>query len=101
MIEEYSIMCLLYIDYFGLTGQSYTLGIWRPTECWFGFVATEPYNRTDFECRELHNEELKIYSLNDAEGICSVDAWEEVSFNRGSEAIISLGDPLKVLIPNE
>jgi len=84
-----------------LRSSGHNMGIWKPTEKWFGFVATEPYNKTGFEYRELNeDEELKLYSLNDNDGMCSVDSWEEVPFSRGSEARIYLGEPLQVLVPN-
>ncbi len=79
----------------------YDIDRWEPTEKYFGFVATEPYTETDLEYGIVdEGEELVIHSLNDNEGIISADSWEENNFSRGSKAVISLGTPLKVLVPN-
>lgn len=78
---------------------------WKPTDKLARFVATELYKR-DYEGGTITSgpivdgEELKIYSLNDADGHVSIDSWEECPFPRGSEARIYLGKPLNVVVPN-
>ncbi|MHA2280158.1 MAG: hypothetical protein ACXAC5_04690 [Promethearchaeota archaeon] len=45
------------------------------------------------------NQEVILYSLNDDDGLVSVDSWDEYKFLRGSEARIRLGKPLNVVVP--
>jgi NAD kinase len=87
----------------GSTGWWHSCGrsAWKPTENIAKFLATELYSGdlNDDADTLKPNDELKVYSLND-DGVVSIDSWDEYSFNRGSEAIIKLGHPLKVVVPN-
>lgn len=76
------------------------LGTWSPTEKYFGFAATEIYKSTNLDFGFANKgEELIISSLNDDHGIVSIDSWQEMDFNMGSEAKVFIEEPLKVLIP--
>lgn len=79
---------------------------WKPTERKAGFVVSEPYN--DDACANYtgviggsYGPSIKIYSLNDDQGIISIDSWDEFEFKRGSTVEIHIGSPLNVLIPIE
>ena len=63
------------------------------------FVATESYSGRRHVTDGFfdYKEELTIHSLNDSEGIISVDSWNEVPFPRGSVAKIKIGTQLKVV----
>lgn len=84
---------------------------------WGGFAAFDPTeDRVEFIVREMYSsvpshedvyhghfftdEEIVLYSLNDDEGMVSVDSWEEFPFTRGSEARIRIGQPLNVVVPH-
>lgn len=49
----------------------------------------------------LPDEELVVHSLNDDDGCISVDAWDRYDFHRGSTARITIGSPLRVIVPNK
>ena len=73
-----------------------------PTKNMGSFVVREPYSLggSTFHYGKLNSgEEIILYSLNDDDGMVSVDSWEEFPFTRGSEARIHLGRPLNVIIP--
>ena len=77
---------------------------WGKTEQKGSFVITEPYNgdsKTNYMgvFPGTHSDEITLYSLNDDEGLVSVDSWNEYPFTRGSEAKVYMGSPLNVLIP--
>ncbi|KKL61424.1 hypothetical protein LCGC14_2195470, partial [marine sediment metagenome] len=74
---------------------------WGAEERIARFVTTEPYN-APMMCGEIEEgEEIILYSLNDDEGMVSVDSWEEEPFTRGSEARIHLGEPLNIVTPRK
>ena len=67
------------------------------------FIVREPYKPTPEGCYSgaiMPGEEILLYSLNDDEGMISVDSWEEFKFVRGSEARIHIGRPLNVVVPH-
>lgn len=75
-------------------------GIFDPTLKLGAFIVREPYMPTDdgiYVGDIGPGDELILYSLNDDEGLVSVDSWEEFPFTRGSEGRISIGNPLRVL----
>lgn len=67
------------------------------------FLATEPFKGRLNQSKMLEGvvqegETLTIKSLNDSEGIVSVDSLAEISFNRGAALEVRISDsPLKVL----
>jgi NAD kinase len=71
------------------------------------FGATEVFGVTGglmsgMDIHELSSsEELVVHSLNDDDGCVSVDAWDHYDFHRGSTARITIGRPLKVVVPNK
>lgn len=75
--------------------------IWSAEEEKAHFVITEPYNSPVMYGEIEGDEEVIIYSLNDGDGIASVDSWETFPFTRGSKAKISLGEPLNIIIPRK
>jgi len=73
-----------------------------PTASMGAFIIREPYAPVDDGCYSgvlYIEEEIILYSLNDDDGMVSVDSWEEFPFTRGSEARIHIGKPLNVVIP--
>ena len=72
---------------------------WAPEKKKAKFVITESYD-SPVEHGELGpGEEVILYSLNDGEGYCSSDSWDEFAFTRGSEARVRLDRPLNVVVP--
>lgn len=78
---------------------------WSPNGKFCGFAVTEMYSSCPsdistpvVECISPE-EEIILYSLNDNEGLLSIDSWEEHNFCRGSEARIKVGRPLNVVVP--
>lgn len=76
---------------------------WSTREERASFIITEPFNN---DARANHcgsifgfEKEIVLYSLNDDDGLVSVDSWEEYEFLRGSEARIRLSKPLGVVVP--
>jgi len=78
---------------------------WSPGDKFCGFAVTEMYSTTPNGVSAptaeyiAPGEEVTLYSLNDNEGLLSIDSWEEHEFCRGSEARISIGKPLNVVVP--
>lgn len=75
---------------------------WDPTENKAAFIITEPFNNEAQDnymglIGNKYDKNIKLYSLNDDDGLVSVDSWEEYSFSRGSEAEISFGSTLNVM----
>ncbi|MBS3146413.1 NAD(+)/NADH kinase [Candidatus Woesearchaeota archaeon] len=75
--------------------------IFSPTEKFFRFIVTEPYNGRILKYKLLNGtvkqkEFINIYSLNDTKGIISIDSLEDYDFTYGNRATISIGKPLKV-----
>lgn len=75
--------------------------LWPKDALYAKFLATELYSGDVKNGYISGDDILKIYSLNDNDGCLSVDAWEHILFERGMLAEISIGSPLKVLIPGE
>lgn len=78
--------------------------VFDPTWDIGAFVVREPYDPDGSGCYagEIDsNDEIILYSLNDDEGIVSIDSWGEFPFLRGSEARIYMGCPLNVVIPRD
>lgn len=80
------------------------LKTWPATKAEARFVVTEPYNKNVQEdytgiISATHNEEIIIHSLNDSEGIVSIDSWDEFDFPRGATAKVFLGNVLYVARP--
>lgn len=79
---------------------------WHPTNQVCAFTVTEVYTSTLSNKESpvsryiVPGEEVVLHSLNDNEGLLSVDSWEEYEFCRGSEAKISIGEPLNVIVPH-
>lgn len=74
-----------------------------PTEHKASFVITEPYNTNDPASNSgtiKEGQNIILRSLNDDEGLVSVDSWDELKFCRGSVAEIYLDKPLNVLNPS-
>jgi len=72
------------------------------TKACFRFLATEPFHGRLSKLFLLHGtvnrkETLKVRSMNDLCGVITLDSQLEVPFPEGSEAVISLGTPLRVL----
>ena len=65
------------------------------------FLATEPFHGRLSKASMLNGSvsRLKVRSMNDSRGVIVIDTQLEYPFPEGSEAVISLGMPLKVLIP--
>ena len=76
---------------------------WSTEKSKASFVITEPFNNAARanHCGSIYENEIILYSLNDDDGLVSVDSWEEYKFLRGSEARVRLGKSLNVMIPNE
>jgi NAD kinase len=77
---------------------------WLPELNTVAFTVTEPFNNgarlNNFgNIGGYYGEEITLYSLNDDDGMVSVDSWEEYGFQRGSEAKIKIGKPLNVVVP--
>jgi len=69
------------------------------------FILTEPYRGKLLKYKFLRgkiskNEELKIQSLSDSQGILSIDSLEDIKLKEGSIIIIKTGPPLKVALPS-
>lgn len=80
------------------------LNSWDVTAEQAKFVVTEPYNiaaRLNYTgiIGGQYSPEITVHSLNDSEGIVSIDSWEEFAFGRGATAKIFLGAPLHVAFP--
>jgi NAD kinase len=82
----------------------------KRTEKIAGYVNTEVYNlASQFKSHQNKpfpvfgffkpGTEIILRSLNDGEGMVSVDSWEEYEFSRGSEARVYIGNTLKVIQP--
>ena len=67
----------------------------------FRFLAAEPFHGRLSKPSMLNGSvsRLKVRSMNDSRGVIVIDTQLEYPFPEGSEAVISLGMPLKVLIP--
>lgn len=77
---------------------------WKPTDNKISFVVTEPFNNDAKSCCYgdiFNDDEITLYSLNDDEGLVSVDSWEEYKFLRGSEIKVKIGKPLNVAMIQE
>ena len=73
---------------------------WRPTDPMASFVITEPYGLPKFTSGIISGKErLIIKSLNDGEGIISIDSWKELEFNRGNIVEVFIDTPLKIAVP--
>lgn len=77
---------------------------WPCTEQRARFLATEPYNQAAKNHKMgvipgTFEDEIVVHSLNDDDGIISIDSWEEFPFSRGATAKIFLGTPLNVAHP--
>ncbi|MEK6970400.1 MAG: hypothetical protein AABW68_01750 [archaeon] len=67
----------------------------------FAFGVTEPYSGRISRIHMFNGvvrgkDELKVYSLNDAQGIMSIDSIRTIDFSMGKEVVLRLGHPLAV-----
>jgi hypothetical protein len=74
----------------------------KRTDRFFNFIATEPYSGKLAKPKHLHGtvkakQKLIIHSLNDSEGILTIDSQEKHAFHEGSVAEIVMGRPLRIL----
>jgi NAD+ kinase len=74
----------------------------RKAEKSIRFLSTEPYDGKLTSHKIAHGkikqgEILSVRSLNDTNGVLSIDCQTEYPFREGSVAVISIGHPLKVL----
>lgn len=108
--KEYEQKCsgIIFATGAGSTGWYKSAGNrppWGPSDRFCGFTVTEMYSTTPSGISAPTSEyispgeEIILYSLNDSEGLLSIDSWEEYEFCRGSEARIQIGEPLNVVIP--
>jgi len=74
------------------------------------FIVREPFFSNNKSVEEqqqvllnatlLPDEELHIYSLHDSHGIVTSDCWEDFDFNRGSKAVVKIGEKvLHTIVP--
>jgi NAD kinase len=85
----------------GWFGSASSMSEWEPSVKSAKFVITEPYSFNTIRSGIIEpGKQLVLRSLNDNDGLVSVDSWQEFPFPRGSEARIFIGEnPLNILIP--
>lgn len=70
---------------------------WEPTVEGFSCAALEPFGDTPTFPKAGCLNSIHITSLNDTNGIISIDCLREYPFPEGSRAYIGIGDPLNVV----
>ena len=70
---------------------------WEPTVEGFSCVALEPFGDTPMFPKTGCLNIIHITSLNDTNGIISIDCLREFPFPEGSRAMIAIGEPLVVV----
>lgn len=78
--------------------------VWEPRDKHCALVVTEMYSSAPMFSGMTFfdpNDKIVLHSLNDDGGIVSVDSWDEFPFHRGTTVELEVGEPLKVLVPDE
>jgi len=72
------------------------------TKAGFRFIASEPFHGRlsrpkHLKGNLLNKQKLRVRSLNDSQGVILIDTQIKIPFPEGSDAVISVGEPLRVL----